>query len=189
MTLEEEIRFSVNLLKKGKIILYPTDTIWGIGCDATNSRAVQRIFKIKGREQTKSMIVLLDDANKLERYIEEVPLIAYDLIENSDSPLTIVYPGAKNMSRKLIANDGTIAIRIVKGRYSGAVTRLLDRPLVSTSANISGQPMARTFNQISEEIKNNVDHVVVHFRGKTKTLKPSTIIKLEKNGRFVILRS
>jgi len=188
MTLEEEIKHSVKLLKKGRIILHPTDTIWGIGCDATNSKAVQKIFKIKGRMQTKSMIILLDDVAKLERYIKQVPPIAYDLIENSESPLTIVYPGAIKLSKKLIADDGSIAIRIVKGRYSAEVIRQLDRPLVSTSANISGQPTARTFNQISDDVKDKVDHVVEHFRDKTKTLKPSTIIKLEKSGRFVILR-
>jgi L-threonylcarbamoyladenylate synthase len=137
MTLEEEIKYSVDLLKKGKIILYPTDTIWGIGCDATNQKAVQRVFNIKGREQTKSMIILLDEVEKLERYIKKVPPIAYDLIANSVSPLTIVYPGAKNIAKKLIASDGTIAIRIVKGRYSAAVINQLDKPLVSTSANMS----------------------------------------------------
>lgn len=188
MTLEEEINHSVELLKKGKVILYPTDTIWGIGCDATNSRAVQRIFKIKGRTQTKSMIVLLDDASKLQQYIKEVPPIAYDLIENSESPLTIVYPGAKNMSKKLITDDGTIAIRILKGRYSAEVIRRLNRPLVSTSANLSGQPTAGTFSQIDEAVKSKVDYVVEHFQSKTKTLKPSTIIKLEQSGRFIILR-
>ncbi len=188
MTLAEEIRYSVDLLKKGKIILYPTDTIWGIGCDATNSKAVQRIFKLKGREQTKSMIVLLDDAEKLKQYIKQVPPIAYDLIANSVSPLTIVYPGARNMAKKLIASDGTIAIRVVKGRYTSEVIKQLNRPLVSTSANISGQPTATTYSQISENVKNNVDYVIEHFRNQTKTLKPSTIIKLEQNGKFVILR-
>lgn len=189
MTLQEEIKHSVNLLKKGKVLLYPTDTIWGIGCDATNQKAVQNIFNIKGRQQTKSMIILLDDADKLSRYIKEVPPIAYDLISNSVSPLTIVYPGAKNIAKKLIAKDGTIAIRIVKGRYSAEVIRRLDKPLVSTSANISGQPSPGIFSMISEDILNKVDYVVEHFRDITKTLKPSTIIKIESNGRFVILRS
>lgn len=188
MTLEEEINYAVSLLKKGKIILYPTDTIWGIGCDATNSKAVQRVFKLKDRDKSQSMIILLDDEAKLSKYVKEVPPIAYDLIKNSNSPLTIVYPLAKNISKKLIADDGTIAIRIVKGRFTSEVIRKLDHPLVSTSANVSGQPAPRTFNQISEEVIENVDYVVEHFRGNTKTLKASTIIKLEPNGRFVILR-
>lgn len=188
MTLEEEINHAVKLLKKGKVLLYPTDTIWGIGCDATNSKAVQRIFKIKGREKSKSMIILLEDISKLSKYVKEVPPIAYDLIENSDSPLTIVYPGAKNISKKLIADDGTIAIRIINGRFTPEVIRKLDRPLVSSSANLSGQPAPGTFNQISEEVINRVDYVVEHFRGNTKTLKASTIIRLEPNGKFVVLR-
>lgn len=188
MTLAEEIKYSVDLLKKGKVILYPTDTIWGIGCDATNQKAVQKVFNIKGREQTKSMIILLDDVEKLERYIKKVPPIAYDLIANSVSPLTIVYPGAKNIAKKLIADDGTIAIRILKGRYSGAVIKQLDKPMVSTSANMSGQPSPGIFSQISENIIKRVDYVVEHFRDQTKTLKPSTIIKIESSGRFVILR-
>ena len=188
MNLENEIKKSVELLKKGKVILYPTDTIWGIGCDATNSKAVQRIYRIKGRNETKSMIILLESAEKIERYIDNVPPIAYDLIHNSASPLTIVYPNAKNLAKSLIAADGTIAIRIVKGRFSGAVMKELDKPLVSTSANISGQPSATLFHQISDEIINNVDYVVEAFRDRVRTIKPSTIIKLEVSGKFTILR-
>jgi len=188
MTLEEEIKHSVDLLKKGKVILYPTDTIWGIGCDATNTKAVQRIYKIKERDDSKSMIILLDSVDKLKEYIKDVPPIAYDLISNSASPLTIVYNEAKNISKKLIADDGTIAIRIVKGRYTARVIKNLGQPLVSTSANISGQPTAGTFNQISEELKNQVDYVVQHFRTQTRTIRPSTIIKIEEDGKFTILR-
>lgn len=188
MTLEEEIKYSVDLLKMGKVILYPTDTIWGIGCDATNTKAVQRIYKIKERNDSKSMIVLLDSIDKLKTYIKEVPPIAYDLIENSASPLTIVYSGAQNMSKKLIANDGSIAIRIVKGRYTAEVISKLGNPLVSTSANISGQPTAATFAQISSDVKNEVDYVVEHFRQRTRNIRPSTIIKLEQDGSFTTLR-
>ncbi len=188
MTLEEEIKYSAKLLKEGKTILYPTDTIWGIGCDATNSKAIQRIYKLKNREDSKSMIILLDTPDKLKKYVKNVPPLAYDLIENSKSPLTIVYQGAKNISKKLIASDGSIGIRIVKGRYTSKVIDLLGRPLVSTSANISGQPSASTFDQISDEVKNSIDHVVEHFQNRTRTIRPSTIIKLEENGKFTILR-
>lgn len=188
MTLKEEIKHSINLLKKGKVILYPTDTIWGIGCDATNSKAVQRIYKIKNRDDTKSMIILLDSIERLKNYIESVPPIAYDLIKNSASPLTIVYSGAKNISKKLIAPDGTIAIRIVNGRFTAEVIKQLNKPLVSTSANISGQPTAGTFELISDEVKNQVDYVVEHFRNRTRNIRPSTIIKIEDNGKFTILR-
>lgn len=188
MTLEEEVKFSAELLRKGKIILYPTDTIWGIGCDATNSKAVQKIYKLKERDSRKSMIILLDTADKLAKYVKKVPLYAYDLIENSASPLTIVYSGAQNIAKNLISSDRTIAIRIVKGRYSGSVIKELGHPLVSTSANLSGQPTAARFDQIGEDVKSKVDYVVEHFREQTKTIRPSTVIKLEEDGRFTILR-
>ena len=188
MTLEEEIKHSVKLLKAGKILLYPTDTIWGIGCDATNSKAIQRIYKLKKRDDTKSMIVLLDSVEKLKEYVKDVPPLAYDLIKNSASPLTIVYQGAQNMSKKIIAQDGTIGIRIVKGRYTSKVIELLGHPLVSTSANISGEPSATTFDQISDKVKNGVDYIVEHFQNRTRTIRPSPIIKLEENGKFTILR-
>ncbi len=188
MTLEEEINHSVKLLQAGKIILYPTDTIWGIGCDATLNKPVQRIYKLKRRDDSKSMIILLNDISKLAKYVEHVPPIAYDLIENSRSPLTIVYQGARNISKKLIAPDGTIAIRVVRGRFTSPVIEKLGNPIVSTSANISGQPSAPTFSQISEEVKENVDYIVEHFRNQARAIKPSTIIKLEENGSFTIIR-
>ncbi|MCF6170321.1 MAG: threonylcarbamoyl-AMP synthase [Bacteroidales bacterium] len=187
--LEKEVKKSVELLRNGKILLYPTDTIWGIGCDATNSKAVQRIYKIKGRDENKSMIVLLDSIDKLKQYIEKVPPITYDLIQNSVSPLTIVYSGAKNLAKNLIARDGTIALRVVSGEYCRAVIQQLDRPLVSTSANISGEPSANSFYQINPVIFKKVDHVVEIFRDRVRAVKPSTIIKIEENGRFMVLRS
>jgi len=188
MSLEKDIKKSVDLLKKGKIILYPTDTIWGIGCDATNSKAVQKIYKIKGRNETKSMIILLESVKKIEQYVDQVPPVAYDLIANSASPLTIVYPRAKNLAKNLIAPDGSIAIRIVKGRFGAPVMKALDKPLVSTSANVSGQPTAAHFDEISIEIVENVDYVVEAFRERVRAVKPSTIIKLEENGKFTVLR-
>ena len=189
MKLQEEIDKSVELLRKGKILLYPTDTIWGIGCDATNSKAVQRLYKIKDRDKNKSMIVLLDSVDKLELYIKKVPPITYDLIKNSVSPLTIVYSGAKNLAKNLIASDGTIAIRIVSGDYCTPVIQKLNKPLVSTSANISGEPSASSFYQINKSILDKVDHVVEVFRERVRTVKPSTLIKIEENGRFMVLRS
>lgn len=188
MTIDEEIKYCVNLLRKGKVILYPTDTIWGIGCDATNTRAVDRIFKIKQRESSKSMIVLLDNETHLKKYIETVPPIAYDLIRHSASPLTIVYSGARSLAKKLISKDGAIAIRIVKDRFAAPLIHHLGHPLVSTSANISGMPTAPTFSMISPDVISKVDYVVKHFREKTHTLKPSTVIKLEEDGRFSVLR-
>lgn len=189
MDLELELKKSVELLKKGKILLYPTDTIWGIGCDATSSKAIQRIFKLKGRSEEKGMIVLLDSPEKLKDYLKKVPPIAYDLISNSRSPLTIVYPGAKNLAKNIIAKDGTIAIRIVGGRYSGELIKRFGKPIVSTSANFSSQPTALTFDQIDEGIKNGVDHVVSVFQDKVRSVKASTIIKLNDDGTFLILRA
>ena len=188
MTLEEEIRHSVALLKKGKIILYPTDTIWGIGCDATNAKAVQKVYKIKERDEHKSMIILLDSIDKIERYVKNVPPIAYDLIANSASPLTIVYSNAQNLPKNLIAKDGSAAIRVINGRFTSEVVKQLDRPLVSTSANFSGRPTASYFDQIDQEIFSKVDYVVEHFRDRTRNIKPSTVIKIEANGQFSIIR-
>ena len=189
MNLEEEIAKSVDLLKKGKIILYPTDTIWGIGCDATNTKAIQRIYKLKGRSANKGMIVLIDTADKLEKYLKKVPPIAYDLISHSKSPLTIVYPGAKDLSKSVIAEDGTIAIRVVHGKYSGETIKQFGKPIVSTSANFSDQPTAKTFDQIGDGIKEGVDYVVLAFRNTVHSVKASTIIKVEDDGSFSVLRS
>ncbi len=186
--LKEEVEKSVTLLRQGKILLYPTDTIWGIGCDATNARAVERVYKLKNRHEQKSMIVLLADKEKIQDYVEEVPAIAFDLIENAASPITIVYNKAKNLPKNLIAPDGTIAIRVVKGDYCTAVIRGLGKPLVSTSANISGEPAPKTFGQISETIKEKVDYTVDIHRTRIRSVRPSTILKLETNGTFRILR-
>lgn len=186
--LKQEIEKSVALLKQGKILLYPTDTIWGIGCDATNKKAVDKVFKLKNRQKQKSMIVLLDSADKLCLYVDEVPQIAFDLIENAASPITIVYNNAGNLSKKLIASDGSIAIRIVKEDYCLEVIKKLGHPLVSTSANLSGEPAPQIFNQIADIIKERVDYVVDIYRSRIRTIRPSTVIKLEENGTFSILR-
>ncbi|HDO06156.1 MAG TPA: threonylcarbamoyl-AMP synthase [Bacteroidetes bacterium] len=186
--LKQEIEKSVALLKQGKILLYPTDTIWGIGCDATNTKAVEKVFRLKDRHKHKSMIVLLDSADKLSLYVDKVPQIAYDLIENAASPITIVYSNAKNLSKKLIASDGSIAIRVVKDDYCLEVIKKLGHPLVSTSANISDEPAPQTFNQIADIIKERVDYVVDIHRSRIRNIRPSTIIKLEETGTFSILR-
>ncbi len=188
MNLKEEISKSVELLKKGKVLLYPTDTIWGIGCDATNPKAIQKIYKLKGKSENKGMIVLLDSPKKLETYLKKVPPLAYDLIENSKSPLTIVYSGPKNLAKKIIAKDGTIAIRIVKDEYCTQVINEFDKPIVSTSANFADQPSALTFTQIDDRIIKGVDHVVSVFQDRMRSIKASTIIKLEDDGTFLILR-
>ncbi len=186
--LEIEVQKSVELLSQGKVILYPTDTIWGLGCDATQPKAIQKIYKIKMRPQQKSMILLLDSTEKLPHYVANIPAVAYDLIQNAVSPLTIVYSNAKNLPKKLIAGDGTIAIRIVNGDYCKEVVRRLGKPLVSTSANISGEPAPQIFDQISENLKQKVDYVVEVHRSRIRSVRPSTVIKLEEDGLFTILR-
>ncbi len=186
--LTEEVKRSVALLREGKILLYPTDTVWGIGCDATHAKAIEKIFQLKNRHEQKSMIVLLADKEKIADYVEDVPPIAYDLIENAASPITIVYPKAKNLPKNLVASDGTIAIRVVKGDYCVEVIRELGKPLVSTSANISGEPTPLTFDQIPEVIKEKVDYVVEVHRSRIRSVRPSTVLKLEENGTFKVLR-
>src|SRR4030042_5398309 len=135
----EDINVAIQVLKKGGVILYPTDTIWGIGCDATNPEAVNRIYAIKQRSDSRSMLVLLDDATGLERYLQEVPEVAWDLIELSDETLTIIYPGAKNLAKNLVAPDGTIGIRVVRDDFCRKLIRQFRKPIVSTSANVSGK--------------------------------------------------
>ena len=186
--LQQEIENSIDALKKGKVILYPTDTIWGIGADATNSKAVQRIYKIKMRDSNKSMIILLDSVDKLKNYVVEVPEIAYELIEKTRVPLTIVYPKAKNLAKNLLAKDGSIAIRVVGGEYCSAVINQFGKPIVSTSANLSGEPPPVTFNDISDAIIKKVDYVVDLFHNRINALKPSTLIKMGEDGMFEILR-
>lgn len=180
---------AVKYLKEGKIILYPTDTVWGIGCDATNAKAVQKIFKLKKREESKTMIILLDSADHLSEYIEIVPDIAIDLINNVNTPLTIVYSNAKNLAKNVIAEDNTVAIRIVRNEFCKRVIEKLGRPIVSSSANFSGLPAPMYFGKIDEEIKKGVDFVVDIDQYSVKEVKQSTIIKLEVDGEFKILRS
>ncbi|MEO8794737.1 MAG: L-threonylcarbamoyladenylate synthase [Daejeonella sp.] len=186
--LRDEVEKALKVLKEGGIILYPTDTIWGIGCDATNEEAVAKIFKIKGREESKSMIVLLDTDNKLASYVNNIPEMAYDLIEYAENPLTIIYSGAKNLAKNAIAADGTIAIRIAKNDFCQQLIQRFRKPIISTSANISGQPSPATFDEIADEIKESVNYIVDWEQEKTAPKKPSTIMKLEPDGRFQFIR-
>ena len=186
--MEKEILNTVKALKAGKTILYPTDTIWGIGCDATSSRAVQKIYKLKERVESKSLIVLLDSAEKLPDYVEKVPEIAWDLIDSINTPLTIIYPNAKNLAKNVIAKDKTIAIRITKDEFCRRVIEMFKKPVVSSSANISGDTTPLMFNKISSRIIDDVDYIVELYHNKIKDVKPSTIIKLDVNGEFEIIR-
>ncbi|MFC7525133.1 L-threonylcarbamoyladenylate synthase [Parapedobacter sp. GCM10030251] len=183
-----DINGALEVLRAGGLILYPTDTIWGIGCDATNPAAVERVYQLKGRDQSKSLIVLLDNENKLPGYIQEVPEIAYQLIEYTERPLTIVYSGAKNLAPNLIAEDGSIGIRIVNHAFCSPLLRRLRKPLVSTSANRSGQPSPKNFSEIAPEIIDGVDYVVSYDQDNSGTGTASIVMKLEPGGKFSFIR-
>ena len=186
--MKQEIQNAFEILRKGGIILYPTDTVWGIGCDATNEEAVKRIYEIKKRTDSKSMLVLLDSENSLMSYVHIVPEMAWKLIEVTDKPLTIIYPTAKNIAKNLIAKDGSLGIRITKDEFCKKLIKKFKKPLVSTSANIAGEKNPNNFSEISKEIKSSVDYVVDWRRSETKKNKPSSIIKLETNNEIKIIR-
>ena len=184
---EEEIERTVAALKAGKTILYPTDTIWGVGCDATNSRACDRVFEVKHRPANKSLIVLVDTAERLKDYVVDVPPIAYDLIAHTANPLSIVFAQSKNLAKN-ISSDKSVCIRVVDNEFCKEVVRRLGKPITSTSANLSGQPTAMTYNDISEEIKKAVDYEVQLYHDSFCKPKSSTIIRLNEDNTFEILR-
>lgn len=186
--MKTEIDKALSVLKNGGVILYPTDTVWGLGCDATNEAAVAKINLIKGRASDKSFIILLDNDNKIQSYVSEVPDVAYELIEYSENPLTIIFSGAKNLAPGVINNDGTVGIRIVKHEFCLQLLQRFRKPITSTSANISGSPTPQTFDEISEEIKNSVDYIVNWEQQITTPKKPSTIMKLGPGGQFSFIR-
>jgi L-threonylcarbamoyladenylate synthase len=186
--MHDNIKNATAVLKDGGVILYPTDTIWGIGCDATNEKAVQRIYQIKKREDSKSMLVLMENPALLDRYVDDVPEVAWDLIEITTTPLTVIYPNAKNLAPNLIAADGSIGIRFTREEFTSKLLQRFRRPLVSTSANISGEKSPAIFDDISEEIKNKVDFIVEYRQDDISAAKPSSIIKLGPGGQIDILR-
>ena len=186
--MQEEIKKAVEVLKKGGLILYPTDTIWGIGCDATNEEAVKRVYELKQRIDNKSMLVLMDNPAMLQAYVQEVPDIAWDLMELSDKPLTIIYDGAKNLASNLVAPDGSIGIRITNELFSRALCRQFRKPIVSTSANLSGALPPSRFSQIEPVVKNGVDYVVQYRQNDRNEAKPSGIVKLGKDGTIQVIR-
>ncbi|MCE3281007.1 MAG: Sua5/YciO/YrdC/YwlC family protein [Bacteroidetes bacterium] len=186
--MDEEIKNTLEVLRKGGTILYPTDTVWGIGCDARNKDAVAKVFKIKERAEYKSMVALISDITMLNRYVKEVPEAAWDLIDAADRPLTIIYPGARMLAENMIAADGSVGIRIVKDEFCKNLIHKFGKPIVSTSANISGEPAPSTFNEIKIDILNKVDYIVNLRHNEDNDTQPSTIIKLALNGEFKILR-
>lgn len=188
MEFKDDINKAIEILNKGGIILYPTDTIWGIGCDATNPVAVKKVYDLKQRVESKSMIILMDNDVRLNYYLEEVPSLAYDLIDLSDKPLTIIFDKARNLAPNLIAEDGSIGIRIPKEKFSHELCLRFKKPIVSTSANSSGEISPKCFQEISENIINGVDYVVTYRQDDFSTHKASSIIKLGINSEIKIIR-
>ena len=188
MTQQEDIKRAIETLRNGGIILYPTDTVWGIGCDATNLEAVKKVYEIKHRDDSKALICLVDSDARLQRYVRNVPDVAWDIFELAPKPTTIILDDAVNLAPNLIAEDGTIAMRITQEPFSKELCYRFQKPLVSTSANISGEPAAQNYCDISEELLNAVDYVCWSRRQEHKPHTPSSIIKLEKNGTVAIIR-
>jgi L-threonylcarbamoyladenylate synthase len=188
LAMKNEISKCVEVLEKEGTILYPTDTIWGIGCDATSQKAVEKIYKLKKRVESKSLIILLADMKDILTYVETFPGIARDLMKNVERPLTIIYPNAKNIAKNVIAKDNSIAIRIVKNEFCKNLIRTFGRPIISSSANISGEPAPMVFKCISKEIIDHVDYVVRLYQDILQEVKPSRIIKLNEKGEFHIIR-
>ncbi|MFI5164005.1 MAG: L-threonylcarbamoyladenylate synthase [Bacteroidia bacterium] len=188
MNFDTDIQKCLEVLRSGGTILYPTDTIWGIGCDATNEKAVEKIFSIKQRNETKSLIALVSDDSMLNRFVKDVPEQAWELIEVSDAPLTIIYDAGRGFAKNVLADDGSIGIRMVKDEFCQRLIHKFGKPVVSTSANISGTSPPRNFSEIADEIIASVDYTVNWRQHENSNAKPSSIIKIKTNGEFVIIR-
>jgi len=187
--MNEDITKALEVLRAGGVILYPTDTIWGLGCDATNAEAVSRIYKIKQRADNKSMIVLIDTATRIQSYVQDVPDVALNLIELATSPLTVIFEGAKNLAQNVInADDQSVGIRVATDDFCPTLIQRFRKPIVSTSANISGQPAPACFSEIDKQIIESVDYVVRHRQNDTSKHKASGIVKIGRNGEVKVIR-
>jgi L-threonylcarbamoyladenylate synthase len=184
----EDIQNAIDVMKRGGVILYPTDTVWGIGCDATNEEAVAKVYKIKHRDDSKALICLVDSDARLQRYVKNVPQIAWDLIDVAVKPTTLILDGAVNLAPNLIAEDGSIGIRITNEVFSKELCYRFQKAIVSTSANISGEPAAANYCDISPEILQAVDYVCESRRDEKKPHTPSSIIKLSPDGQVKVIR-
>jgi L-threonylcarbamoyladenylate synthase len=188
MNFNEDIDLSVNTLKRGGIVLYPTDTIWGLGCDPTNEAAVGKIFTIKSRETGKSLLLLVDGMAMLERYVSVVPDIAYELISVSDEPLTLIYPSGRNLAAGVCSEDGSVGIRICRDEFCRSLLGRFRKPLVSTSANLSGRPAPGTFSEIDDQVLAAADYIVKYRQDDRRRFTSSPVIKLEHDGTIKIIR-
>jgi len=184
----DDIQSCLEALQKGQLILYPTDTVWGIGCDATNPVAVKRVIELKKRVDTKAMIVLVESENSILNYVNVNDLQVFDYIKGIYKPTTVIYPQAKNLANNLVAADGSVAIRICKDKFCQELLKQFGKPIVSTSANISTYPTPLCFNDISLDIIEGVNYVVKHRREETELQQPSAIIKWDKKGALIIIR-
>lgn len=184
---EDEVNRCYNLLKQGKIIIYPTDTIWGIGCDATNFRAVEKILKIKNRPSGKGLIILVDSYDKIKDYVKNIPPVTEDVIKSAKNPLSIIFSESKGLAKN-ISNNGSVCIRVTSNVFCQEVIRKLGRPITSTSANLSGETPPFIYNDISENMKKSVDYVVSFYQGVPTKPKPSTIIRLKEDNSFDVIR-
>lgn len=187
MALNTELENALATLKRGGIILYPTDTVWGIGCDATNADAIDKIYALKKRGESKAMVCLVHDFKMLNQFVEEIPEVAYDILKYDAKPTTIIYDDPIRVATNIIAADNSLAIRVVKDEFCEKLLRKFRKPIVSTSANISGKATPLSFAEISEDIKNGVDYVV-NFNQKEKRGTPSAIIKLTLDGMVKVIR-
>lgn len=187
--MEQEIEKALEVIKNGGVILYPTETVWGIGCDATNEEAVARVYEIKKRAEEKTMIILLDNVDNVVKYVAEVPEIAWQLWEVTDKPLTLILPEARGIAKNMIPTEKTIAIRITSNEFCKKLIRKMGRPLVSTSANVSGEPTPSNFDQISDVIKKSVDYVVGQQMAVGASQKASSIIMVDKGNVVKIIRN
>jgi L-threonylcarbamoyladenylate synthase len=186
---EEEVEKALGFLRQGKVILYPTDTIWGLGCDATNEAAVKKIYGIKNREDSKSLIILLADEREIVHYVAAPDPAVFDFIQEQDRPTTVIFDQAINLPDSLIAEDGSIAIRLVKDEFCRHLVKRLRKPLVSTSANISGQPSPASYKNVSQAIRDQADHIVGWRQDDEKPAQPSRIVKWQGEGRYTVIRS
>ena len=188
MKQEDDIKKAIEVMRQGGVILYPTDTVWGIGCDATNAEAVAKVYALKRRDDSKALICLVDSDNRLQRYVRNVPDVAWQLIEAVEKPTTLILDGAVNLAPNLIAEDGSIGIRVTKEAFSRELCYRFQKAIVSTSANVSGEPAAQNYCDISQEILDGVDYVCESRRQEHKPHTPSSIIKLAADGEVTIIR-
>lgn len=188
MNYNEDIKHCLDVLKKGGIILYPTDTVWGIGCDATNAAAVEKIFTIKSREESKSLLILVNGIDMMERYVRDVPMIAYELAQVSEDPLTIIYPQGRNLAPGVCSADGSVGIRICNDDFCSQLIDRFRKPIVSTSANTSGKPSPGFFAEIEKAITEKVDYVVKYRQEDRSKKSPSPVIKVNADSTVSIIR-